>query len=637
MQVQKANEKTLVQFEEAVDKRDFPTAEKHLQEILLHLNVNHSFSKTRQDGINILPFTNNTSDEDKQAYYQLVTHKITQLFMDDDYQMSDFGFQVLNIFKSHLMWVYIASGRPNLDFILYEKGIADPNQSSNLNLQTEQDLKLLMSCYTIESDITIDFEMLYTHYPMLASYSYAGCFYYSNIVLTEKSENCLRSLIPFCQIMEKLPMDNTLLILCSNIWMTCTYMNATEKHDIKKAINKYYKQYLANTLLKKTKQKIKKHLFNYTKKTSKKKKLLIAAEVLSPGHAMLRCYLDPLISLSEKFETILLVSKDQYDKSIKQHFSKVIEVDDKVFGHHDKIVNQILNESPDIIYYPSLGMACWTLPLCNLRLAPIQIMSLGHPASSMSKSVDYYFVDEDSKNFVTETVEKPYVIPNGNIYVKREFDLSEITKQQISNDEIHIAVNCKDFKIRSVFIQLCKQLNDASSKKCVFHFFPNAKGLMRDCFDNLIKNLLPNYQVHRVADYQQYMSELAQCDISLSTFPFGGSNSNIDAFLLGLPRVILIGEGPEASADLTQARLVNLPDWLITDTVEQYFLAALALIEDDNLREEVAATIEQSQPEKIFFEDKTQDRQNIYPNAFLELYKQHRYDKKKKYNRGICY
>ena len=92
MQVEKANEKTLVEFEKAIDNADYVIAVSHLQEILLHLNVNHSFSKTKQDGINILPFTNNTSEEDKLIYYQLVVNKITKLFMNEHYEMSYFGF-----------------------------------------------------------------------------------------------------------------------------------------------------------------------------------------------------------------------------------------------------------------------------------------------------------------------------------------------------------------------------------------------------------------------------------------------------------------------------------------------------------------------------------------------------------------
>ena len=636
MHVEKAQENTLVLFEQALNEQDYKKAEQHLQEILLHLNVHQSFSKTQKDGINLLPFTSSSTEEERLQYYRMVTEKITQLLYSEDYEISDFGFQVFNIFKSQLLWLYIAAGYVNLDGLLVAKGIIDPKNQHEFNLKTTADLKLLLTCYTIESDFSLDFDMLYQSSPMLASYTYVGCFYYSNIILTEKSEHCLSSLIKYHSIFTQLPLDNTLLILCANIWMTCTYMNASEKHKIKGAINDYYLRYLNENLSKKTKQRTKTYLQKYRKNTEKQK-LVICAEVLSSGHAMVRCYLPALQALAEKFDTVLVVSKGLLDESVKNIFGRIIEVEDKTFGQHDDIVNIILDEQPDILYYPSLGMACWTLPLCNLRLAPVQIMSLGHPASSMSKAIDYYLTDEDSKEFLLDTIEKPHIIPNNHVYFARDLDFSLLSKAKHADDVVHIAVNCKDFKIRPVFIETCSELAKASSKKCVFHFFPNAKGLMRDCFDNLLKSQLTNYEVHRVADYQEYMNQLSKCNLSLSTFPFGGSNSNIDAFLLGIPRVIYISPGPEGCSDLTQAKLINLPDWLITNDIQQYYLAALALIESDLLRKEVSEQIQNSEPEKVFFEQQNEAQLETYPKAFCEIYQQHRYDNKKKYNRNVCY
>ncbi len=635
LQVEKANPNSLLEFEQALERNDFASAEKSLMEILLHLNVHRAFSKTSKDGFNILPFTPDDSDETNLKHYQLVVDRIILLFINPDYEMSEFGFQVFNIFKSQLMWLFIAAGRDNLDIILYEKNIAHPD-NTEMNLSSEQDLKLLLTCFTIESDLSLDFSLLYQNFPDRTGYCYVGCFYYSNIVLSERSESTLRDLIAYSYIFEKLPMNNDLMVLCSNIWMTCTYINCNEKHNIKQAINKYYQRYLTETLSKTTKHRIKKYLLKYKKNTKEKKKLVICSEVLSEGHAMTRCYIEPMIYLSRYFDTVLIGSSGLIDKNYKEHFSKIIEVDDKIFGHHDSIVNSILNEEPDIIWYPSLGMACWTLPLCNLRLAPVQVMSLGHPASSMSKSIDYCISDKEVAKFMTESIESNYTIDIQNVYTPRHYELINI-KDEIKADEIHIAINSKDFKVRSVFIDLCQQLNNASSKKCIFHFFPNAHGLMRDAFKENLNGKLDHYEIHKVNDYQTYMNELAKCDMTLSTFPFGGSNSNVDAFLLGLPRVILIGEGPEASADLTQATVVNLPNWLITESVEQYFLSALALIENDELRKEVSETIIATNPKAILFNEDAACDDKAYPDAFYDMYESNRYDPKKKYNRAICY
>lgn len=632
-QVEKANPNSLLEFEQALNKNDFENAERILMELLLHLNVHRAFSKTSSDGFNILPFTPDDSVELNTKHYQLVVDRIILLFIHPEYEISEFGFQVFNIFKSQLMWLFISAGKSNLDIILYEKGIATHNQAE-LNLSTEQDLKLLLTCFTIESDLSVDFSLLYQNFPERTAYCYVGCFYYSNIVLSEKSEAALRNLIEHSVIFEKLPMNNDLLVICSNIWMTCTYINCIEKHNIKKSINKYYQRYLTETLSKTTKQRVKKYLLKYRRCSEKKKKLIICSEVLSEGHAMTRCYIDPMKHLSKEFEIVLVNSTGLVDYEYKHIFSKIIEVDDKIFGHHDFIVNSIINENPDIIWYPSLGMACWTLPLCNMRLAPVQIMSLGHPASSMSKEIDYCITDEDVGDFMSNALEKKYIVPNQAFHAPREYTLNKHHNEK-NEDEVHIAINSKDFKVRAVFIELCQQLNNTSTKKCVFHFFPNAHGLMRDTFIAKLNNMLPNIKVHKVTDYSHYMNLLSQCDMSLSTFPFGGSNSNVDAFLLGLPRVILISDGPEASADITQAKIVDLPDWLITNSVEQYLLAALALIEDKSVRQEISEHIHAKNLKGLFFNEDSVSDERIYPDAFLDMFENHRYDPKKKYNRAI--
>jgi predicted O-linked N-acetylglucosamine transferase (SPINDLY family) len=51
--------------------------------------------------------------------------------------------------------------------------------------------------------------------------------------------------------------------------------------------------------------------------------------------------------------------------------------------------------NPDIIYYPSIGMAIWVIAMASLRLAPIQVMTYGHPATSNSPYIDYGIIEAD--------------------------------------------------------------------------------------------------------------------------------------------------------------------------------------------------------------------------------------------------
>ena len=49
--------------------------------------------------------------------------------------------------------------------------------------------------------------------------------------------------------------------------------------------------------------------------------------------------------------------------------------------------------------------------------------------------------------------------------------------------------------------------------------------------------------------YPEYMESLSKCDLALFSFPFGGTNSTIDALILGLPMVSMLGKEPHAMSD----------------------------------------------------------------------------------------
>ena len=87
-----------------------------------------------------------------------------------------------------------------------------------------------------------------------------------------------------------------------------------------------------------------------------------------------------------------------------------------------------------------------------------------------------------------------------------------------------------------------------------------------------------------MTDYDRYIPNLDACDIRLGTFPFGGANTNMDCFGLGIPFVILDGPEPHSHSDTAQLIQADMPDWLVANSLEEYILAALRLIEEDELR-----------------------------------------------------
>ena len=66
----------------------------------------------------------------------------------------------------------------------------------------------------------------------------------------------------------------------------------------------------------------------------------------------------------------------------------------------DEIARRLREESPDILYFQP-WMSHWTVLLAQIRIAPIQMMTHGHPATSMSNEIDYVYINEIEGDLVT--------------------------------------------------------------------------------------------------------------------------------------------------------------------------------------------------------------------------------------------
>ncbi len=98
-----------------------------------------------------------------------------------------------------------------------------------------------------------------------------------------------------------------------------------------------------------------------------------------------------------------------------------------------------------------------------------------------------------------------------------------------------------------------------------------------------IREYLPGAFTYERNQYNSYMRQLERCHIQLGTFPFGGTNSNIDCMLLGMPMIAMEGNEPHERFDATMLRRIGC-DNQIVHSREEYISAVLHLIENDSER-----------------------------------------------------
>ncbi len=86
--------------------------------------------------------------------------------------------------------------------------------------------------------------------------------------------------------------------------------------------------------------------------------------------------------------------RQQVSPGVPELFDRVFTFDPRSGGFLGEIVRFAAGVRPDLVFWPSVGMARWGPLLANLRLAPIQLTALGHSASTFIPAMDYYLTEQ---------------------------------------------------------------------------------------------------------------------------------------------------------------------------------------------------------------------------------------------------
>jgi hypothetical protein len=362
-------------------------------------------------------------------------------------------------------------------------------------------------------------------------------------------------------------------------WMFCSYAVDEHRHLVKMGINKIIEDIFKMIGPAK-------HLPT----TKDKPKLAVMIEVCREDHSMYRCYGPILVSLKQYFEITFYATKESVDNTVTAIADRYIVVDYSKISIQ-QLAESVKNEQFDMVYYPSVGMSAWTILLSNLRLAPVQCCSTGHPATTCSSTIDFVVIEEDvmadplcfTEKIVLERGVAPF-FPHPT-----EIDANWLDKKSVDGT-IRVAIVSKYMKINGYFLSVCREIIAQSNASIEFHFFPDAQGLLLEYLQNTISNQLPGSKIHPYLPYKDYMEILSDCDVRIGTFPFGGSNSSIDCFMLGVPFLTL--DGPEVFNHCDTAFIdrycPKLHDDLVSETVDEFIQKIVRIIDDDDYRNTIS-------------------------------------------------
>ena len=178
-------------------------------------------------------------------------------------------------------------------------------------------------------------------------------------------------------------------------------------------------------------------------------------------------------------------------------------------------------------------------------------------------------------------------------------------------------------KITPSFINVCKQIQELAEKELEFHFLIGADIFTQRGLQEIVGSKLEFVTVYSHMKYGDYSKIIAQSDLQLTPFPFGNTNSFVDAMLVGVPTICLNGDEIFSVIDIAMSKKMGLPDICRAATKKAYVDAAVELIGNDDKREAVATHIRETDLDQILFFDISNIENNL-SRVISKVYEGHK-------------
>jgi hypothetical protein len=377
----------------------------------------------------------------------------------------------------------------------------------------------------------------------------------------------------------RLPLSADHIVLLSNAWMLCSYAEHPGKHAIKRRLNPILRDALYRMGLRDV-------ALPSTRRLSERPTVVVASEIMHSNHVQYRYFGQYLRQLRARFRSVLVTDQREVDDHVRALFHEVHTFQRRTDGSHlHEAAELVRAPAPDLVYFPSVGMRHWGVALANLRHAPIQVMGLGHTATSHCETIDYCIAEAGLVSGPEVWSETMLTIPDAAHILERSPHYAPVPPEIRERPPVlRIALPSNLLKLNPRFLTLLASLRERCGRPLEFHLFPNVGGLELAAARAFVARILPGATVHPILPYNRYLVRLSQCDLNLSPFPFGGMHSVIDSIRQGLPVIAMEGRESHNRTDAMLLRRFGMPEWTIVADEEAYVAAALRLIQDDALR-----------------------------------------------------
>ena len=254
-----------------------------------------------------------------------------------------------------------------------------------------------------------------------------------------------------------------------------------------------------------------------------------------------------------------------------------------------QIASTIRASNLDVLVYPQLGMDGRDSTLAALRLAPVQCAAWGHPETTGSETIDFFFSCEDmepagaSQHYSERLLLLPglgtrYALPSTRHARRVEFGLPEACRLYVCPHSL--------FKIHpdndAMFADLLARDEGARLVICADGTQPASRLFLtrlRRGFASRDIAADERVIVQPLRPPPEFRALLSVCDVMLDTLHWSGGNTSLDALAAGLPIVSAPGALMRGRQSAAMLRLLG-HDQLIASTPSEAVSKAIEVASD---------------------------------------------------------
>jgi Flp pilus assembly protein TadD len=382
----------------------------------------------------------------------------------------------------------------------------------------------------------------------------------------------------------------------ADIYMHCSYAMTPRKHAIKAALMTAMRHALLETGC----SEVEGHA---APPVASRPTIVVVAENLRLGHSVHRTHSRAIASLRERFHVIGLVHPNPKGTPIEHLFDECWDMEGAdVFQLACHLANQILARKPALVFYLGVGMTPLVVALASLRLAPVQCVSFGHTATTMSQAIDYFVLPEDFVASEAVFSERVLALPKDAMPMAPRISAAARGRSRGDDGALRIALPASTMKLNPKVFDALADIVSRARTPAEVHVFPlGGVGLAHAELSRVVSERIKGARVSAELPHEAYMERLNECDLFLSPFPYGNMNSILDCFQLGLPGVCLDGLEPHSHADGAFFARIGLPQELVAQSIDDYVAAAVKLIENREWRSRCRAIVENADLNAAFF------------------------------------